>query len=71
MIELKNGKIVSDSLDFIIKIWDLAKNFNQSILTLKEHTWGVYTLIELKIGKIVSGLIDFTIKIWDLAMNTN
>ena len=56
-------KIISDSLDGTIKIWDA--NTGECLETLEGHSKSVYSVAFSPDGtKIISGSDDDTIKIW-------
>ena len=60
---LKNGTIVSGSLDTYIKIWDPVSG--KCIKSLDGHTHAVLCIIELENGNLASGSLDQTAIVWD------
>lgn len=60
---LKDGKMMSGSLDTTIKIWDPMSY--SLVNTIDGHTHMVTLLIELKNGNLASSSIDKTVNIWD------
>ena len=63
MTVLKNGYLISGSLDTTIKTWKL--NDGIEIRTLAEHRGPILGLTVLDNGFIVTGSNDATIKIWN------
>ena len=58
-------KIVSGSYDKTIRVWNV--DTGECILTLKGHTWSVYSVVFNHDGtKIVSGSYDNTIRVWNV-----
>ena len=68
MIELRNGKLATGSVDDTIRIWDLDKQEGEDryCRVLEGHRYAVTSVIELRNGIIVSGSGDSTIRVWDL-----
>ena len=69
LIYLKNGKLVSGSLDNSIKIWNL--NTFKEEKTLYGHLGNVQCLLELNNNTLVSGSGDSTIKFWNMINYSN
>ena len=69
LIYLKNGKLISGSLDNLIKIWNL--NTFKEERTLFGHLGNVQCLLELNNNTLVSGSGDSTIKFWNLFNYSN
>jgi len=64
---LPNGRLVSDSYDKTLKVWDLSKDEGERcIATLTGNTSWVNTITALPDGRVVSGADDKTLKVWDL-----
>jgi len=61
---LFDGRIVSGSRDFTLKIWNI--NTGECELTLKGHMDSIVACSVLPNGKIISGSVDKTIKIWNI-----
>lgn len=61
---LSDDKIISDSKDNAIKIWDINKG--DCIKTLNGHSDAVLSVAALENDKIISGSVDNAIKIWDI-----
>jgi WD40 repeat protein len=66
-IVLKNGALVTGSVDAKIRVWNIATS--EIIKTLKVHNESVLALIELKNNVLASASLDKTIIIWNLKTN--
>ena len=67
VIQLKDGRLVSASLDRTLKVWDLTKpEGQQCVATLEGHKFWICSVIQLKDGRLVSASRDKTLKVWDL-----
>jgi WD40 repeat protein len=70
MVVTKNNQLVSASLDFTIKIWDIDKG--ECIQTLPGHTACVSTLaLTHNSNHLISGSWDHMIKIWNIESGFN
>ena len=61
-MELLDGRIVSGSSDWTIKIWNL--NDKTCMQTLLGHKSTIFTLAQLPDGRLISGEADKMIYIW-------
>ena len=65
VLQLQDGRLVSASGDYTLKIWNLKSCSCE--MTLKGHTSDVFRVIELNDGvRLASASDDATIKIWNM-----
>lgn len=64
MIHLTDGRVVSGSDDYTIKIWDTISS--NCLITLRGHTSYVWLVTQLTDGTLVSASANDTLKIWDI-----
>lgn len=62
MCALRDGRLVSGSLDKTIKVWEVSKG--TCLFTLKGHARTIRALLELQDGRLASGAGDHMIKLW-------
>jgi WD40 repeat protein len=60
---LKNGNIISGSLDTTLKIWDASTS--QVLNVFDGHTHMVTKVVELSNGNLASASLDKSINIWE------
>ena len=67
VIELRNGKLASVSVDSTLRIWDLEKSVGEEgyCRVLRGHMSTVSSVIELRNGKLDSVSLDRTLRIWE------
>ncbi len=58
-----DGKIVSGSDDYTVRVWDMQGN---QLAICRGHEYGVRSVCVTKDGKIISGSEDKTVRVWDM-----
>ena len=66
LIELNNGFIASGSYDGKVKIWDILKEGEDSLIMIKNSVTAVFCFLEFEPGKLLGGTSLNTIFLWDL-----
>ena len=62
---LPDGRVVSTSEDFTLRVWDAASG--QCMQTLVKHRGTISCVSILPDGRVVSGSWDGTLRVWDVA----
>jgi WD40 repeat protein len=60
---LPNGRVVSQSLDKTLRVWDTSSSACERLL--EKHSQWVHCLAVLPDGRVVSGSGDKTLRVWD------
>ena len=66
LIKLNSGYIATGSYDNSIKIWDITKDPNESLISTKHSDGFILCLLELKSNELLAGNSENSIDIFDL-----
>ena len=64
LVELKNGLVLSGSVDGDIKVWDMSRRICISTIEMTNSSYIVLCLLELENSNLASGSSDNSIKIF-------